>query len=110
MSLAKAILTQWANIYQWNLSNLGLQKYAGQPIPTLANGQRGEGSPAPNTQKGRIPSFPLVIEYRVQTTNQAGAMRGAIHGIYKSAAEAIMPVRSTSAFKEKGVRDVTGPL
>jgi hypothetical protein len=31
-------------------------------------------------------------------------MRGAIHGIYKSAAEAIMPVLHKSAFKEKGVR------
>mmetsp|Transcript_35911 Transcript_35911/g.49840 ORF Transcript_35911/g.49840 Transcript_35911/m.49840 type:complete len:310 (-) Transcript_35911:265-1194(-) len=30
-------------------------------------------------------------------------MRGMIHGLYKGAAEMVMPVRLTSAFKEKGV-------
>lgn len=30
-------------------------------------------------------------------------MRGVIHGIYKGAAEYVLPVRSVSAFKEKGV-------
>lgn len=33
----------------------------------------------------------------------AAAMRHAMHSLYKGAAEMVIPVRSTSAFKEKGV-------
>ena len=35
------------------------------------------------------------------------SMRHAMHSLYKGAAEMVMPVRSTSAFKEKGVRVLT---
>jgi hypothetical protein len=36
-------------------------------------------------------------------------MRHAMHSLYKGAAEMVMPVRSTSAFKEKGVRVPSSP-
>lgn len=36
-------------------------------------------------------------------------MRHAFHNIYKGAAELVIPVRSTSAFQEKGVRTQQNP-